>query len=122
MSPAISGTGSPWRENPDEIIRMTVSHSINDRGLEKITWDTAGISGFARWWLKPFYLRARRLRLRREQISSIYTASYGWFRVLFLSLADRLVKRGVISDPNDVFFLTWPEIQTLVEAPAYPAC
>lgn len=107
----------PWREDPDALVRMILSHPIKDRDQSKKNWETANISWLARWRIRPIYTRARRMRLRREQISSIYTASYGSFRILFMALAERLVKRGVVNKTDDIFFLTWPEIQALVDAP-----
>jgi pyruvate,water dikinase len=97
---------------------MILSHPIKDRDQSKINWQTANISASARLWMKPIYTRARRMRLRREQVSSIYTASYGSFRVLFIALAERLIKRGLLNNTDDIFFLKWPEIKTLVGAPS----
>lgn len=106
----------PWRENPDAILPMVIQHTIKDRGKEKVTWETSGLRPITRWRLKPIYKRARKLRLRREQVSSIYTSSYGWFRVLFSALAHKLKNSGLLQEQDDIYYLTWPEVQGLVAA------
>ena len=106
----------PWREDPDALVRMVISHTTRERGQQKINWDTAKISAFSRLMMKPIYLRARRMRLRREQISSIYTFSYGWFRVLFHPLAESFVKRGILRHRDDIFYLSWQEILSIVDS------
>jgi pyruvate,water dikinase len=105
----------PWREDPNIILKMVIEHHIKDRGQEKVTWESADLKPFARWRLKPFYLRARKLRLLREQVSSIYTSSYGWFRMLFNALAAHLIARGVLAQTDDIYYLTWSEIQDYID-------
>lgn len=105
----------PWRELPAQVLSMVVHHPIKQRGQEKITWETCGLPGSVRWRVKPIYKRARRLRLRREQISSIYTASYGWFRELFKYLAERFVAKGMLAASDDIFYLDWREVQLLAD-------
>jgi pyruvate,water dikinase len=105
----------PWREDPDAILRMAIQHSVGYRSRQKPTWDTLPLSAFARWRTRPIYQRARRFRFRREQVSSIYTASYGRFRVLFGALAERLIDAGSLQNRSDIYYLTWPEIQSLAE-------
>jgi len=53
--------------------------------------------------------------LLREQISSMYASSYGWFRVYFNELAERFVKDGVLDTRDDIYYLTRQEIHALVE-------
>ena len=50
-------------------------------------------------------------------VSSLYTSSYGWFRVYFLALARQLVEQGSLIEPNDIFYLTLQEVRTLVHEP-----
>ncbi len=107
----------PWREDPDGVVRMTINHVIGQRGEKQITWDALPLSGAAKALMRPIYRRARKFRLKREQVSSIYTSSYGWFRVLFTALADQLVEKGLLQDQDDIFYLTWHEIQGLIDAP-----
>ena len=106
---------TPWREDPDKIIRMVVDHAISARGQQKITWQTMKLSAFKRMRMHPFYHRARTFRLLREQISSMYTSSYGWFRVYFNELAERLTQDGALDARDDIYYLTWQEVRLLVE-------
>lgn len=103
----------PWRENPDTVVHMAINHNPSDRDGKKITWESLRISRIARWLMKPIYTRARRFRFRREQISSIYTLSYGWFRVIYSSLAARFVEKGAIQSTEEIFYLTSQEVQAL---------
>jgi pyruvate,water dikinase len=65
--------------------------------------------------IRPIYQRARTFRLLREKISSMYTSSYGWFRVYFNELAERSIKDGALDARDDIYYLTWQEVRSLVE-------
>jgi len=109
---------TPWREDPDKIIRMALNHASNSKDNQKTTWATLKASPFLRMRMKPFYQRARTFRMMREQISSMYTSSYGWFRVYFNTLADRLVQQGTLVTRDDIYYLTWGEDRAVVEGSA----
>jgi pyruvate,water dikinase len=106
---------TPWREEPEKIIRMVLNHAISARDGQKTTWETLKASVFLRMRMRPIYQRARTFRLMRERISSMYTASYGWFRVYFNELAERFTKDGVLDARDDIFYLTRQEVRSLVE-------
>lgn len=108
----------PWREEPDKIIRMALSHTLNSKDNQKITWETLQASALLKMRMRPVYRRARTFRLLREQISSMYTSSYGWFRIYFSALASQLVKRGALETQDDIYYLTWQEVRALVEGSA----
>jgi pyruvate,water dikinase len=97
---------------------MALNHASNSKDNQKTTWATLKASPFLRMRMKPFYQRARTFRMMREQISSMYTSSYGWFRVYFNTLADRLVQQGALGTRDDVYYLTWGEVRALVEGSA----
>jgi len=106
---------TPWREEPEKIKRMVLDHTVSARDSQKTTWETLKVSAFQRMRMRPFYRRARTFRLLRERISSMYTSSYGWFRVYFNELAERFVKDGVLDARDDIYYLTRQEIHALVE-------
>ncbi len=107
----------PWREDLQAVLRMARDHVPGDRGRHQAKWETLPISRISRWRIRPLYRRARRFRFRREQVSSIYTASYGRFRALFNTLAGLLVVRGALGSEDEIYFLTWTEIQSLAGTP-----
>ena len=111
----------PWREDPDGVLRMIINHSSAPRDDQKVSWNNLSASIFARIWIWPIYQRARNFRLRREQISSLYTFSYGWFRVYFLALSKLLKQQGTFPAEDDIFYLSWDEIRSLVNEPARAA-
>ena len=108
----------PWREEPDKIIRMVLSHALHSKDNQKTTWETMQASAWLKMRMRPFYQRARTFRLLREQISSMYTSSYGWFRIYFNALANQLVKQGALETQDDIYYLTWQEVRALVEGSA----
>jgi pyruvate,water dikinase len=106
---------TPWREEPEKVIRMVVDHAVSARDNKKITWQTLKASTLLRMRIRPIYQRARTFRLLREKISSMYTSSYGWFRVYFNELAERSIKDGALDARDDIYYLTWQEVRSLVE-------
>jgi hypothetical protein len=68
---------------------------------------------------RPFFLwvykRARRFRLFREAISSLYTFSYGQFRDIFLALGHHFVQRDLIAQAEDIFYLDVDEVREIVK-------
>lgn len=106
---------TPWREEPEKVIRMALDHAVSARDRQKTTWETLKVSALLRLRIRPIYQRARTFRLMRERISSMYTSSYGWFRVYFNELADRFTKDGLLDAHDDIYYLTRQEVRSLVE-------
>jgi phosphoenolpyruvate synthase/pyruvate phosphate dikinase len=116
----------PWREDPDLVLKMIINRRhIDHEGLmesykievaqkESYHWDTLPISRVTRWRLGWHYQRARQFRYYREAISFKYTYGYGLLRNYFLALADHLVQRQIIQQPDDIFFLYKSEIEAIV--------
>ena len=65
--------------------------------------------------LRSVYRQARRFRLYREAVGTLYKQSYNLFRARFLALGAHLARQGTISTPEDVFYLYLEEIRSLVE-------
>jgi pyruvate,water dikinase len=104
-----------WEEDPEMVYRMILRtetaavrsglfayDDIRKRGLR------TGIS------LHKLYLKAGRLKLYREQISSLYIFGYGLFRRLFLKLAKELTTHGILKAEDDIFYLKKEEIDALL--------
>lgn len=109
----------PWRENPAlvmQMIRAEAQRQTENPAQDipethnKLTWQELPLSTFQRLYLGLAYRRAREYRLYREMVSSTYTYGYGQFRTYFLELGRRLVARGELEEPGDIFYLSWEEI------------
>jgi hypothetical protein len=105
----------PWREQPELILRMASEYDQrNSQSNGRFQLKDIKKRGLL---LNLFYGRTRRFRLYRDQISHTYTYAYGIFRLYFQALAHHLIQRGLIEDWQDIFYLTWEEIQRLVKDP-----
>ena len=116
----------PWREDPDFVLDMLIHHgkdrqNRNDKRhtadfeTDKIlTWETAPLGKLARWRIQRVYRRARQFRFYREAISFRYTFGYGLIRNYVLALANHFVGCGILTKPDDIFFLYLSEVRSLV--------
>jgi phosphohistidine swiveling domain-containing protein len=106
----------PWRENPEFVLRMVATFSppaADDR--PRIRFQDLPVKGLRRAWARLLYLRARRFLIYRGQVGSLYTLGYGLFRKYYFALADECVRRGVISQRDDVFYLTHEELCAIIQ-------
>lgn len=105
----------PWRETPDLVLDLIVNFTkSSETSSEKIRLGDLDLKGLARWRFKLFYQRAREFHLLRERIGAAYTFGYGLFRYYYLALGSILVRRGLIDEPNDIFYLQDADIQHLI--------
>jgi pyruvate,water dikinase len=109
----------PWREQRNLVARMAQQHSAAAPTSARITWDEVerSIGALARPMIRALGSRARTYRLRREEISYIYTYGYGLFRPYFLELGRRLAERGLLDTAEDAFYLDFDEVQSLLDDP-----
>ena len=82
---------------------------------EKVRFSDLGLTGLQHKKVGLFYRRARDFRLLREQVSSSYTYGYGLFRYYYLALGEHLVRRGLLDDPQDVYYLYDSQVRQLVK-------
>lgn len=108
-------SATPWRESPDLILKMVAYFPEGgNKPPQKPDLQNLPLKGYRRQRFINQYHRTSRYRRYRERVGFIYTYGYGLFRVFFLSLADRLVSRGVLLACEDIFYLTWDEIRAAV--------
>jgi pyruvate,water dikinase len=106
----------PWRENPDLIITMMADYVEPAGGSETtLSFQDLEIPPLRRPFLRWIWMRARRFRLYREAVGSLYTFGYGLFRPYFLALDDHFARRGIIPSHEDIFYLRFDEIRDIVE-------
>jgi len=116
MSDTTGHFGSiPWRETPDIVLKLIVSHETPEAQKEKrMGWEDLKHSGKRGKFMKLFYRRARQFSLFREKFSSLFTYTLMLFRAYYLAIGDRLVKRGLIESREDIYFLFDKEVRTFV--------
>ena len=106
----------PWRENPDLILQMSLNYLPHTSGTSaRVQLADLQIPALRRPFFMLSYNRARRFHWYREAISSLYTYGYGLFRDLFLALGHHFVRRGLIAQAQDIFYLYMDEVRELVE-------
>lgn len=111
---------TPWREDPDMVLRLIIDFkSAQDDNTKKIHFSDLKVNPLRRPMVKIFHERVSQYRLLREQLSSLYTSSYGLFRYYYLALGGYLVKRGVIDDDQDIFYLSDGEIRQVIAGPEH---
>jgi pyruvate,water dikinase len=108
----------PWREQPGHLLKMIANfHQPPRTGNSLISFHQVQLPAWKRGMVKNIFSMMQRFRLYREQISSLYTFGYGLLRVYFLALGEHMVHQGILGNPNDIFYLTFPEVCSLVEKP-----
>lgn len=109
----------PWRENPDLILQLIIQYQVPAGNLkEMVVYDELPLKGFHRLVFDHIYRRTRLFRYFREHVSSTFTYGMGLFRVYYLSLGRELVEKGLINEPEDVYYLFDQEVRRLVLDPA----
>ncbi len=104
-----------WREDPKLPLRFARNyHPPSTNPRKKIRFQELIVFGFRRWFIGLFYRRARQFRLYREVVSSLYTYGYGLLRPHFLALGTVFSRRGLLRDSNQIFYLTYNELESLV--------
>ncbi|MDH4141190.1 MAG: PEP-utilizing enzyme [Chloroflexota bacterium] len=104
-----------WREQPDVVVRMILDTHPAASSASMGWEDVAPLAGrLSRPILHRIFRRAAKFRQQREAVSFHYTFGYELFRRTFLTLGDRLVARGALTAPDDVFYLTLDELRSSV--------
>ena len=109
---------TPWRENPDLILKMIKANAeAEHKEINKTHFEDLRLGLISGIFLKAIYNKARQYFLYREQIGSLYTFGYGLFRECFLALGEKFSQRGLINAKEDIFYLNFDEIKAAVEEP-----
>ena len=106
----------PWRENPDLILQMIMDYMPPTNGAShRVQLADLQIPVLQRPFFMWIYKRAQRFRWYREAISSLYTYGYGLFRDLFLALGHHFMRRGLVAQAEDIFYLYMDEVREIVK-------
>jgi pyruvate,water dikinase len=105
----------PWREDPDMVLRLICDFKATPEDkVEKVRFADLKINPLRRPMVKIFYERVRQYRLLREQLSSLYTYTYGLFRYYYLALGKYFVERNLLDTATDIFYLTDSQVRQIV--------
>jgi pyruvate,water dikinase len=107
---------APWREDAAHVVNMALARlDATGQGAAGeavgLTQVEAGTAAAWRPLLRLLWRRAGAFRVYREAVSSTYTRGYGLFRGTFLAIGARLVDRGALLAPDDVFYLEQTEVR-----------
>jgi phosphohistidine swiveling domain-containing protein len=107
---------TPWRENPDLILKMIKANAeAAHKETKKIHIEDLQPGMISGIFLRAVHRKARQYFLYREQIGSLYTYGYGLFRKYFLALGEKFFQRGLFNSADSIFYLSIEEIKAAVE-------
>jgi pyruvate,water dikinase len=105
-----------WREDRDAVVDLVLAHPERAAPVERL--DLAAVEARVpaprRPLLRLLWRRSGAFRVYRDAIGGAWTRCYGLFRGTFLALGERLVGRGVLDHPDDVFYLDLAELRAIV--------
>ncbi|MEE4115442.1 MAG: PEP/pyruvate-binding domain-containing protein [Marinilabiliaceae bacterium] len=104
-----------WEEDPEHVFRMVLDYSDPKKSRTTYPFSEFKYSGLRHLKLRKAYIKAGRFKVYREQISSFYIYGYGLFRRLFLQLADIFISDGIIKARDDIFYLSYSDIERIIE-------
>jgi phosphohistidine swiveling domain-containing protein len=115
-----------WREDPTQLISLMRNNlrpgavtQVDLRERQKRAHREAmsrldGLSWWRRRWLRLLIDRARVGFLQRETMKDLVIRRLDRSRLVYREINRRLVSRGLTSSPDDIFFLLWDEVKSLV--------
>jgi phosphohistidine swiveling domain-containing protein len=104
-----------WREDPDAVVDLVLSHPSRGSAEARIDIDAlaARVPRLRRPAVRLLWRRSGAFRVYREAVGDTWARCYSLFRETFLALGARLVGRGILGRPDDVFYLALDEIRAL---------
>lgn len=102
---------APWREKQEEVAAIVESLTTPEVRKRRLRFEDLPKEARKKMLLGFSYRMARKYMLNRERMGSLYTYGYGLFRVHFLELGRRLVDRGILDSPHDIFYLYLDEVR-----------
>ena len=111
----------PWKESPEHIIKLIPDYSPHElvaKDVPPFSEQTSRhVAGRTE---RLLYQQVAKVTLYKEQIGFLYAYGIGLFRDYFLQLGKVLAKRGVFEAPNDIFYLTFEEVERTVSMHTTP--
>ncbi|MBN2155309.1 MAG: glycerol-3-phosphate acyltransferase [Candidatus Lokiarchaeota archaeon] len=103
-----------WIEIPNTVLKMLINFS-SPKSTNYTPVETEKIIAevFSSPLSRFLFNRSLKYQEYRESVNQLYMYGYGLFRPFFLQIAEIFVKENMISEINDIFYLTYDEIQEL---------
>jgi pyruvate,water dikinase len=103
-----------WQENPQLVIEMIRSSS--SPSLSKVDAAFQLPRSFSGFILKRFYNNFVEYEQYSLRVGFLYAYGYSLFRKYFLHLGQILRSKGYIANRNDIFYITYEEIQEVLDS------
>jgi len=105
-----------WSETPELMLKMVIDYDVPDvKKAYEERFKTIKKHVFKSAFSKSILNRAMRYLEYRQTVTNLYSYGYGLFRIFFLRIADLLVKKGLISEKDDIFYLTYEEVKEIIK-------
>jgi phosphohistidine swiveling domain-containing protein len=110
LSDATGHFGSPpWRETPGLVLGLVANfQKPREDGSSRLTYQDLPKTNRM---LRTFYTRARKFRLYRDKVSTLFSYSLMLFRSQYLAIGSRWVSEGLLFEPTDILFLYDEEVR-----------
>jgi pyruvate,water dikinase len=106
-----------WRDTPDTVVSMALRREDQAARADHLT--LTDVESRIPPWRRPMIHRLGRGTAsfgdRRDAVSSTYTFRYGLLRDYFLELGTRLADADVLSDADDIIYLTVDEVYAALD-------
>jgi pyruvate,water dikinase len=105
-----------WSETPQLMLKMVIDYEV-----PKVKKNYEERIRLIRKYLfkssisKLMFKRAVQYLEYRQTVTNLYSYGYGLFRPFFLKIADLFVKKGLIIEKDDIFYMTYDEVRELIE-------
>jgi phosphohistidine swiveling domain-containing protein len=103
-----------WEENPEFVYQMILQSGVEARLPAKEAQDALELYLKKSSGLRKLFQKAGKFKVHREKASSLYIFGYGLFRMLFLYAGREFAKRGILVNPDDIFYLRREEIDQIL--------
>lgn len=105
----------PWRETPDLVLKIVKDFKpIEDSQHTKIKLADLKAKRQVTPMFMFFYRRVRDYQLLRERASYLYTRGKVIYRYYYLALGQRFSDKGLLENPEDIFYLTPSQVEQMV--------
>jgi pyruvate,water dikinase len=113
LSDATGHFGSPpWRETPGLVLGLVANfQKPKEDGSSRLTYQDLPKTNRM---LRTFYTRARKFRLYRDKVSTLFSYSLMLFRSHYLAIGSRWVSEGLLCEPTDILFLYDDEVRNKI--------
>ena len=115
-----------WRDDPTQVIALLRNHlrpgavtpvdvgERQSRAHQEALRRLESLSAWRRMWLRRLIRRARTGFTERETMKDLVIRRLDRSRHIYHEINRRLMQRGMLAAPHDMFFLVWAEVEALM--------